>query len=108
MNLLKIAIAALFGVALSGCATSQPYSGGRTWQDGWRKGVVSSVNDELRWYQRASCGKSAAPGNKFVSVSYRVSGQTRWKFIPFAPKDAPAPHTKVLLNVNSCELVRDA
>lgn len=107
MGLFKISVAALIGTALAGCASSGAYSGGRTWEEGWRRGAVSSVNDELRWYQRASCGKSAAPGDKFVSVSYRVSGRTRWKFIPVPAKAAPAPLATVLVNVNSCELVRD-
>jgi hypothetical protein len=108
MNLFRLSAGVAVLVALAGCATSAPYSGGRTWDAGWRKGLVTSVHDELRWYQRAACGRTAAPTDKFVSVSYRVSGQTRWKFIPMPLKDAPALQTKVLINVNSCELVADA
>ncbi|MBB5205401.1 MAG: hypothetical protein J0L58_01665 [Burkholderiales bacterium] len=106
---LTSSFAALMAViTLAGCASSRPFSGGRTWEDGWRKGVVSSINDELRWYQRPACGKRAGPGDKYVSVSYRASGQTRWKYIPMPAKQAPEPQSKVLLNVNSCELARDA
>lgn len=102
---IKVCASLIAVAALSGCASSTELGAGKTWEDGWRRATVSSVNDELRWYQRASCGKAAAPGDKYVSLSYRVVGQTRGRVIPMAAQAAPAPASKVLLNVNTCELV---
>ena len=95
------------GFALAGCATSEPMPGGKTWSDGWRKGVVTSIQDELRWFQ-SPCGKAAEPGQKYVTVNYRVSNKPRWKFIAVPAAGVPAPNAKVLLNVNSCEFVPNA
>ncbi len=96
-------------IGLSACAGITDYGGGRTWDKGWRKASVSSVNDELSWIQRPSCGKAVAPGDKIVSVSYRDSGQqVRWKFIPMPEQRAFPPQSRVLLNLKTCELVRDS
>lgn len=103
MVAIRVCASLIVVAALFGCASSTELGGGKTWEDGWRRATVSSVNDELRWYQRASCGKAAAPGDKYVSLSYRVAGQTRWKFIPMA---APTSTAKPLPNVNTCESVR--
>lgn len=108
MQIIKTSILLVAAASLTACASSAPYSGGRTWDEGWRQGVIESVNDALKWYQSASCNRVAAPGDKFVVVSYRASNKPRWKFIPMSAKDAPAPKSKVLVNANTCELVPNA
>ncbi len=95
-------------IALGACASSPTYNGGRTWEAGWREGVIESVNGDLKWNQYASCKQVAAAGDKFVVVKYRTGNKPRWLFIPMAPKNAPASQAKVLVNVNSCELVPNA
>ena len=108
MQLIQTSILLVATAALTACASSPTYTGGRSWDDGWRQGVVESVNDALKWNQSVSCSRVAAPGDKFVVVAYRASNKPRWKFIPMSPKDAPAPTSKVLINTNTCELVLNA
>lgn len=95
-------------IALGACSTSPTYTGGRTWEAGWREGVVESIQDDLKWNQYASCKRVAAPGDKFAVVTYRLGHKPKWLFIPTAPKNAPVGGAKVLVNANSCELVPNA
>lgn len=108
MNIFKGMGIATAAIMLSGCATNRTFEGGRTWDAGWRKGVISSVTDELRWHQFPSCGLKPSAGDKFAAVYYRANNRPHWKFVPVAASLAWTPQSKVLLNVNTCELVRDA
>ena len=66
---LKTTLALVISVSFLGACTSTPiYSGDRSWKDGWRQGVIESVNDSLKWNQVASCSRSVAPGDKIVVV----------------------------------------
>ena len=86
MQLIKTSILLVAAASLTACASSAPYSGGRTWDEGWRQGVIESVNDALKWYQSASCNRVAAPGDKFVVVSYRAQQQASLEIHPHVGK----------------------
>ncbi len=109
MNPLRRTPSLILGaLVLTGCASNSNFSGGRTWDDGWRRGEVTGVQNTLKWNQFVSCGLVAKPDDKFVVVSYRVAHRPYWRVIPMPSQNTPALQTKVLVNSLSCELVPDA
>lgn len=100
---LKLWSVVLVAFVMSACA-SPVYSGGRTWSEGWRNGVVSEVREQARW-NASVCSKAVPPDVRYVTVNYRLSGKPKWLAIPMSSSDAVSKGAKVLVNVNTCEVV---
>lgn len=88
---------------LVGCS-NPVYVGDRTWAAGWREGTVETVRAQARW--RSGCGKPINAEDQVVVVHYRSMGKPRWIEISGGDDLKPPPGSKVLFNLNSCELVR--
>ncbi len=101
-NWLKLSGAVLAALVVTACA-SPVFSGGRAWSDGWRDGVVSEVREQARW-NASVCRKAVPPDARYVTVNYRMNGKPKWLTIPMATSDAFSKGTKVLVNVNTCEV----
>ncbi len=98
---LLVGVAAIF--TLTACANAV-YPGGRSWDDGWRTGTVSKLQDKPSW-TASVCGDKAKPAETFVTVYYRVSNKPKWVTVPMPLASAPKMGASVFVNLKTCEVV---
>lgn len=96
--------------ALSGCASTPIFEGGRAWNEGWREGKVEQVGaaSELGYRQSYDCryreggaGRDA-PG-RFAIVGVQTLGGHRHHVAPVGPGREIEVGAPVLTNWRSCE-----
>jgi len=97
-------------VALSGCASTPVFEGGRAWSQGWREGKVEKVAtaSELGYRQSYDCryreggAGREAPG-LFAVVGVQNMGRHRHHVAPVEAGKEPVAGAPVLTNWRGCE-----
>jgi hypothetical protein len=96
--------------ALSGCASTPVFEGGRAWNEGWREGKVEKVGaaSELGYRQSYDCryregGAGREAQGRFAVVAVQNMGKHRHVVAPVESGKEPAVGSEVLVNWRGCE-----
>ncbi|MGE4240732.1 hypothetical protein [Ramlibacter sp.] len=96
--------------ALTGCASTPVFEGGRAWNEGWREGKVEKVGaaSELGYRQTYDCryradGAGRDAQGRFAVVAVQNMGKHRHVVAPVELGKEPQVGAQVLVNWRGCE-----